>query len=241
MKVSVVLPTYNEKDNIKVLIPQLEQLFKKSKIDAQIVVVDDSSPDGTYKVARNLNKKYKNIKVLVREKKEGIGAALRYAYDRSDGEILISMDADLCLDIEEIPNFIKKIENGYDLVVGSRFLKSGSYEKKKMKTRMKNLFSTAGNRLIVFLLGLGVHDFSLDFRAIRKSVWKSIETKEKRNAFLLEMIVKAKSMGYRVGEIPVAFKDRKYGESKMKLSSEIINFLKTLLKYFVSYRLLPRK
>jgi len=241
MKLSVILPTYNEKENIKILIPKLEQLLKNRKISAEVLVVDDSSPDGTAKVAAALNKKYKNIRVLLREKKEGIGAALRYAYDRSDGDIILSMDADLSLDVEGIPKLIRKIESGYDVVVGSRYIKSGFYEKKKIETRIKNLFSTVGNKLIIFLLNLGIHDFSLNFRAIKKPVWKAIKTKEKVNVFLLEMIVKAKYSGYKIGEIPVVFKDRRYGKSKMNLHSEAPYFLKKLLEYFISYRLLSGK
>jgi len=242
MEISVILPTYNEGDNIKILIPKLEQLFKNEKIDSEIIVVDDSSPDGTAKIASNFNKKYKNIKTLVRERKEGLGSALRNGYNHANGDIIISMDSDLSLDIKDIPKFIEKIESGYDLVVGSRFLKHGFYEKKRIRTYLKNLVSTFGNRLTTFLLDIDIHDFSLNFRAIKKSIWKSIETREKLNAFLLEMIVKTKYSGFKVTEVPVIFKERYYGKSKMKLSKQTFRFFRKLFEYFITYRLfLPSK
>jgi len=102
--------------------------------------------------------------------------------------------------------------------------------------------STFGNRLTTFLLDIDIHDFSLNFRAIKKSIWKSIETREKLNAFLLEMIVKTKYSGFKVTEVPVIFKERYYGKSKMKLSKQTFRFFRKLFEYFITYRLfLPSK
>jgi len=240
MKISVVLPTYNEKKNIEILIPSLEKLFKKNKINPEIIVVDDSSPDGTADVAFRLNKIYKNIKVVLRDKLGGLGSALRDGYNHAQGNIIISMDSDLSLDSNDIIKFIRKIESGYDLVVGSRFIQSAKYEKKSIKIRIKSVISTIGNKFTMFFLGIDVHDFSLNFRAIKKSAWDVIKTKEKNNAFLLEMIVKSKFLGLKVSEIPVIFKERSYGKSKVKLYKESIYFLKKVIEYFVIYRLLRR-
>ncbi|MBN2517868.1 MAG: glycosyltransferase [Candidatus Altiarchaeota archaeon] len=236
MKLSVVLPTYNEKKNIQILIPQIQEFFKKEAIDGEVVVVDDSSPDGTAREAEKLNKKFKNVRVVLREKKEGLGAALRDGYNAAKGDIILSMDSDLSLNVKDAKKFLGMIEHGDDLVLGSRHSKDGYYEKKSFHTEIKSVISTLGNLFTRLATGVNVPDFSLNFRAMKKNVWRSIKTEEKKNAFLLEMIVRIHSKGYKIGWIPVAFKDRIYGESKMQLSRQAPLFLKKAIEYGLKYR-----
>ena len=231
--ISLVLPTYNEKDNISSLIPRLEDVIKKNKYDAEIIVVDDSSPDGTAKVAEDLGKKYGNVRVIVRKKKEGIGAAIREGYDSANGDIIMSMDVD-SLDPEDIPSFVSKINDGFDLVVGSRHRKGGVYEKKAAKTRLKKVISTAGNRFIKGITGLKLSDFTLNYRAMKKEAWKAIKTERNGSDFLVEMILKIHKKGFKVGEIPVVFKDRVAGSSKIRLFHEAKNVLSLSIKLGLS-------
>lgn len=235
-ELSIILPTYNERENIEILIPRLETLLKKENIEGEIIVVDDSSPDGTADVARDLQKKYANIEVIVRQKKEGLGAALREGYNSASGAIILSMDTDLSLDEADIPKFLEKINSGYGLVVGSRHHKKGKYERNSFKTLVKSIISIFGNRLTKFLTDVDVQDFSLNYRAIRKDVWSSITTSENKNVFLLEMIVKSKRKGYGIAEIPVVFRDRIHGESKMKLHEQVLPFLKKAIVYAIESR-----
>lgn len=225
---SVVLPTYNEKENIAVLIPLLQDLFKEYKIEAEIIVADDSSPDGTGDVALKLNKKYKNIKLLTRKKKEGIGSALVDGYNESNNDIIISMDSDLSFDHRDILRLLERINDGYDMVLGCRHTESSNYQTNKLTTTIKSKISRYGNKLTTIILGLDVHDFSANFRAMRREVWKNIKTFEKGNSFLLEMVIAANSKGYKITEIPVTFKDRIYGESKISF-----NFIKEIPKVFL--------
>jgi dolichol-phosphate mannosyltransferase len=236
-ELSIILPTYNERENIAILIPRVEHLLKREHINGEILVVDDSSPDGTADVARELQKKYANIKVIVRQKKEGLGAALREGYNLASGRVILSMDTDLSLDEKDIQKFLEKINTGFGLVVGSRHHKKGKYERNSLKTFVKSMVSIFGNMLTRFLTGVDVQDFSLNYRAIRKDVWKSIKTSESKNVFLLEMIVKSKHAGYAIAEIPVVFKDRIYGESKMKLHEQVLPFLKKAIIYAIKYRI----
>jgi len=229
--ISVVLPTYNERENIVKLITHIESVLKRKGLKAEIVVVDDNSPDGTARIVRKLNKKYRNIRVFVRPKKLGIGSAHLFGYQKAKGYIVIAMDTDLSHDPEQIVNMIEKINEGYDIVAGSRHMKGSYYERKTPETRRKYIASKYGNMLTAFISGVPIHDFTNGFRAIRKDVVKNVKTESTGNSFLMEFIVKAQNKGYRVTEIPVTFKDRKFGQSKLQLEKESLKYILDLLKY----------
>lgn len=226
--ISIVLPTYNEKKNIEILIPQLEVAFKN--YDIEIIVVDDSSPDGTAKAARELNKKYGNIRVVLREKLEGIGAALRDGYNVAKNDLILSSDADLSFSIKDMLTLVKKIKD-YDMVIGSRYAGSGMYEMKKPLIILKGMVSKFGNKFNKFATGVNINDFTANFRITRRSAWKELGTKDKTNFILAEMIILAHEKGYRITEIPITFKDRIHGESKLQLSREIPKFIIKMLKF----------
>lgn len=237
MELVIVLPTYNEKKNIEIFIPKIEKdVLKKRKIKGEIIVVDDNSPDGTARAALKLNKKYKNIKVIIRKEKEGIGAALRCGYNAASGRLILSSDSDLSFSTNDMLRLIDKINSGYDLVVGSRYLSKKDYEKLKIKTMIKGFVSKYGNILVRIFSGIDIHDYSSNFRIIRRKVWNDIETIEKTNSILLEMIVKTAYKGYKVTEIPVKFLERKYGKSKINLFKEVPKFFIKLVYYSLKYR-----
>ena len=221
LELSIVLPTYNEKENIAILIPTLERILKENKLEGEIIVVDDSSPDGTAEEAKNLNKKYKNIKVILRTKKEGIGVALREGYNKSRGSIIISMDSDMSFDTLVMLDLIKKIREGYDLVIGYKV----GYKAQTAKKSLQGIVSKLGNKFMSIISGVKIHDFTPNFRAIKKEAWQAISPKEKTNVFLFEMVLLVKHKGFKIGEVPVTFKDRVYGESKIRISKEIPKFL----------------
>lgn len=227
MRVSVIVPTYNERKNIEILIPELENVL--NKIKHEVIIVDDFSPDGTDEAVKALKRKYRNI-VLIQKKKEGIGAALKIGYDAASYDVIVSMDSDLSFEPRDVIKLLEKIRQGYDLVLGSRHMKEGEYQKKHLSTHIKAFISRFGNKLNTIITGVSIHDFSANFRAIKKDVFNSIKVKEKTNAFLMEMIVKTKYSGYKIAEIPVIFKDRRYGKSKLNLYKEAPKFLiKTIL------------
>jgi glycosyltransferase involved in cell wall biosynthesis len=231
---SIVLPTYNEKDNIKILIPEIERTF--SHINHEIIVVDDNSPDGTAKVSEELNKKYGNIRVIVRKKKEGIGAAIREGYNHSKNSIILSSDSDLSFTLSDTYRLYEKIQEGYDLVWGSKYSKGSFYEPETLEGRIKKLVSKSGNKIIRLATGIDAYDFTANLRSVRKDVWKQIRTQEKTNTFLMEMILKCKYGGFRVTEMPVTFNARIHGESKMNLTVEAPKFIIKMIKYVLMYR-----
>lgn len=237
---SIVLPTYNERKNISIFIPKIEAYFGKKNIFLEIIVVDDNSPDGTADACRKLNKKYRNIRVVVRKKDRGIGSALREGYNLARGEIILSSDTDLSFEVGDMIRLVNKIDEGYDLVVGSRHMHRSDYEKKKSGTKLKWFISFFGNKMVCLISGVKIHDFSANFRAINRQVWNKIETKENTNSILMEMIIKTHYKGYKVTEIPVAFKDRIYGESKLKLGMEAPKFFIKLIKVAFEARILKK-
>ncbi|MGR3302420.1 MAG: glycosyltransferase [Candidatus Scalindua sp.] len=109
---SIIIPTYNERENIKILIPEIEKTF--GHVNHEIIVVDDNSPDGTAKASEELNKRYGNIRVIVRKKKEGIGAAIREGYNSARNSIILSSDSDLSFTLSDTYRLYEKIQEGYD-------------------------------------------------------------------------------------------------------------------------------
>jgi len=229
--VSVILATYNEKENLAKMIPIIEDIFKKNRTPLEIVVVDDNSPDGTSNIARQMNRKYHNVRLLWRPRKMGPGSAHADGYRFARGDIVVGMDVDFSHNPNDIPRFIRKINQGYDVVENSRFIKGGGYEVKSFATWQKSVISRLGNLLISFLSGVPIHDFTCSMRAIRKEVINNVDTESKGNSYFFEFLIKAHRKGYKIAEIPIAFKDRVVGKSKLKLGMQSLKALKDVFKY----------
>lgn len=234
MTISIILPTYNERENIRILIPQIEEVFKNFK--HEIIIVDDNSPDGTARYSQKLNKKFGNIKTIIRDKKEGIGAALIQGYNEATGDIILSLDSDLSFSPQDLLKVLDKLNEGYDLVVGSRHLNIKDYEMLSLETTIKRFVSRFGNKLTRLITGIDIHDFSANFRGIRKSVWREIKVNDNTNTMLLEMIMSTYYSGFRLCEVQVQFKERVYGISKLNLKLEAPKFLLKLIYYTYLYR-----
>lgn len=228
--VSVVLGTYNERENLSKLIPAIENVFQRRGINGEIVVVDDNSPDGTSDLVRQLSKKYDNIRLLWRPAKMGHGSAQSDGYRFARGDVVVGMDTDFSHSPYDIPRFVQKIREGYDLVVASRYIRGGHYEVHSLQTLRKSIASRLGNALIRLLSRVPVHDFTTSLRAIRREVVNSVDTQSKGNSFFMEFIVKAYRKGYRTTEVPIVFRDRVIGESKLSLGKQSLILLTDLIK-----------
>lgn len=235
-RLTIILPTYNEAANIAEFVPQIEARFEGR--DVRIMVVDDDSPDGTAEVARSLGKRYGNVDVLTPPERKGLGAALRFGYDRASSPYILSSDADLSFSADEMLRLYETIlERGDDLVQGTRHETGGRYEVTGPRIRIKRMASVMGNFVVRHVAGLPVTDCSANFRVIRKEAWERIETRENNNAILFEMIFKCHHGGLRVSSIPVTFQDRRHGQSKLNLAKEIPRFLVRMFYYVGRYRL----
>lgn len=234
-ELSIVIPTYNEKDNIGILIQNIAEALQG--IAYEVVVVDDRSPDGTGEVVLALVRQGQPVRLLSKEKKEGIGAALRAGYQSCTTPIIASTDADLSFNARDLRKLYEQVKSGYDLVVGTRHSQGSFYETPNRTIWFKHLVSLAGNRTLRALTGIPLDDFSGNFRAFTKRAWDAIDTHENTNSLLFEMILKAYVKGCKVQQIPVAFHDRRYGASKLRLSWEAPKFFMKLMKYLWQYRI----
>ncbi|KAK2709009.1 dolichol-phosphate mannosyltransferase subunit 1-like [Artemia franciscana] len=234
-KYSVLLPTYNEKENLPIIVWLLVKTFEDSKYDYEIIIIDDGSPDGTQNAAKQLEKIYGSDKIVLRprEKKLGLGTAYVHGMKHATGDFVIIMDADLSHHPKFIPKFIEKQkEKDYDIVSGTRYEGGGGVCGWDLK---RKLISRGANFLTQLLLRPGASDLTGSFRLYKKSVLEKLvaETKSKGYVFQMEMIVRARQFGFTIGEVPISFVDRVYGESKLG-KSEVVQFVKGLLYLFAT-------
>jgi dolichol-phosphate mannosyltransferase len=217
MRVLVVLPTYNEAENIERVLRRIRHALP----DGGVLVVDDGSPDGTADMAERMGKELGNIEVLRRSEKSGLGSAYRagFAWGLERGwDVLIEMDADLSHDPDALPELVAPLAEGRaDLVIGSRYIPGGSIPNWKWHRR---LLSESANIYASTVLGLGVRDSTSGFRAYRHTVLRAIDLPAVRAdgyGFQIEMCHQVLRHGGRVTEVPIRFVDRVEGKSKMSM------------------------
>jgi len=236
-KIIVVLPTYNERENITRIVPAL---FALNIPDFHLLVVDDSSPDGTGKIAEELGGEaaYQGrLHVLHRSDKQGLGPAYIEGFKRAlalDADLVIQMDADLSHQPKYIPQFLEKARQ-YDMVIGSRYAAGGSVDEgwgplRKLLSWWANLVYTPA------ILGLPIRDATGGFRIYQRDCLIGMDLdKVKANGyvFMVELAFVAHRLAYRMGEIPIHFPDRQHGDSKM---SSAIAFEAALRVWQIRFR-----
>lgn len=214
MDVLVVLPTYNEAGNIDTVL----RLVRKAVPDATLLVVDDGSPDGTAKLAEETGSEIGGVEVMIRAAKSGLGSAYRegFAWGLERGfDAFVEIDSDLSHDPASIPSLLAPLADGYEVVIGSRYVLGGSIPAWSWHRR---LLSKGGNLYSSALLGLHVADSTAGFRAYAASLLRRIELETVRAdsyGFQIEMTYRAVRHGARVKEVPIRFVDRVEGTSKM--------------------------
>lgn len=209
--VSVLVPTYMEKNNIAVLIKSINKNL--SGYTFEVVVVDDNSSDGTADEVRRITKDYGNTKLIVRSEKMGLGSAYRDGFSASSYGFIVEMDADMSHNPEEITKLLQGL-NPVDIVIGSRYIEGGntvgwSWQRK--------LVSWGANRFARFVLGLNPKDVTSGFRVYSKDAFEKIITHSTLNgyAFQIEVLYLASKLGFKVKEVPITFNERRDGESKL--------------------------
>jgi dolichol-phosphate mannosyltransferase len=219
VRCAVVVPTYNEIDNID----RFLRAVRSTVPEADIVVVDDNSPDGTGQAAEQAAAELGHVKVLHRAGKLGLGSAYRNGFAMALDEnydVIVSMDVDFSHDPAVIPRLLAEIESGADAVIGSRYVSGGSTADWPLHRR---LLSRWGNRYTGLVLGVRVRDCTSGFRAYRAEALRAIRpetTTAEGYAFLTELARRLVTHGSTVAEVPIVFRDRERGTSKM--SSRII-------------------
>lgn len=213
MKTLVIIPTYNESENIERIVPEI--LDKDQSID--VLIVDDSSPDGTGELADKMAEKNSKIFVIHREKKSGLGTAykagFRYAIENGY-DYIFEMDADFSHDPKCIPSFLEAIKEA-DLVLGSRYISGVNVINWPMSRLLLSYYANVYTRLVT---GLPVKDATGGFKCFRRKVLESVDldkVKSEGYSFQIEVSLRAWKKGFKIKEIPIVFEDRREGRSKM--------------------------
>lgn len=237
VSVSIIVPTYEEKMNIGTLyalIRESERGFNDANGRWEIIVVDDNSPDGTADFVREIQRAYDDEDYLVlmeRPGKLGLGSAYVYGLTRARGDEVVIMDADLSHHPKYIGDFLTMRRGGdLDVVSGTRYAKGGGVAGWDFR---RKLTSRVANYIAKVALAPGASDLTGSFRLYKRHVLQSLVSavQSKGYVFQMEIIVRAKRAGYTVGEVPITFVDRLYGESKLG-ASEVVGYLKGLIKLF---------
>ncbi len=227
-KTLIFTATYNEKENIKYLIENLNKL----NFDIDILVIDDNSPDKTWEILQKLEKINQNLKVIIRKNKSGLDTAHKLAFEyakNNNYEKFISMDADLSHDPNEIPKMIEILDQS-SFVIGSRYIKGGKCEMSSHRL----MLSIIGNKFIKKILRINCNEFTTSFRGFNLFKLKEFNlniVKSKGYSFFMETIYRLNRHGVIINEIPIHFKNRRHGSSKIP-GIEIFRTLKNLFKLY---------
>ncbi|MEW6456111.1 MAG: glycosyltransferase family 2 protein [Acidobacteriota bacterium] len=228
--VSVVVPVFNEENNLEILHRELSEALKNLDKKYEIIFVDDGSVDNSFQVLKKIKESDKSVKIIKLRRNFGQTSALSAGFDHSKGEIIISVDADLQNVPSDIPSLISKLEEGYDIVNGWRW-------KRKDRFLTRKIPSAVANWLISFITGIKLHDYGCTLKAYRKEVLKNVRLYGEMHRFIPAV---ASWMGIKVAEVKVNHRQRKYGKSKYGISRTIRVILDLItVKFLISYSTRP--
>jgi dolichol-phosphate mannosyltransferase len=213
--ICVVIPTYQEVDNIGPLISQLKTISRERKLELGVIVIDDNSPDGTAAVVQEFSGNDENVILIQRQEKSGLGSAtstgIKKALSFPSCQAIITMDSDFSHDPKDIPRLITE---GAELVVGSRYVTGGKIEGWSI---YRNMISLVANTTCRFFLRTGVHDNTANFRYYsRRCAEACLDARGHDFEWIISVLLKAKKQGFKAHEVPVKFVNRKQGKSKLQ-------------------------
>lgn len=229
-KISILLPTYNECENI---IPLIERTIKAIPQEKEILVIDDDSPDGTAQLVQDNFKDNPAVKLIIRKNQRGLCSAVQRGINEATGSVITWMDCDLSMPPEKFPELIDKIINdGYDAAVGSRYVKGGK-DRRTDSGKFILYFHTALSRIIVTFTSLmlcqSFKDWTSGFIAVKSDVIKKFPLNGDYGEFFIEMMYRILKKGYKVIEVPYELIPRERGQSKT--STNYIGFFVRGVKY----------
>jgi glycosyltransferase involved in cell wall biosynthesis len=226
VKISVVVPAYNEAENITPLMEEFSKMFSQSKMKGEVILVDDGSTDGTFLKAKQCQEKYNFLKVEAHGRNRGKTDALITGFSKARGKIFVFWDADLQYMPEEIPKLVEKIEDGYDVVCG---WKQGRYGIKRFVSFVYNFLSR-------ILFRVGVHDLN-SVKAFRREIMNEFPLRKDWHRY---MVVMAADKGYKIGEVKVKLYPRRFGQTKYGFFRIPVGFLDLLsVKFQLSFMKKP--
>ena len=230
IRYSLVVPFYNEQENIPQLYMKLTEVMDAIGDPYEMVFVDDGSKDNSYRVLSDIYEHDRRVNVVRLRRNFGQTPALKAGFDFARGEVVISMDGDLQHDPEEIPRFLEKIEEGYDLVSGWR-------AERKDHWLMRQVPSRIANWLMAKLSGIELHDFGTTFKAYRREILQEIQLYGELHRFIPAL---ASSTGARIAEVPISNPERKNGKSNYGIGRSVrVFFDLIMIKFLLDYSTRP--
>ena len=221
MKISVIIPMYNEEENAIKTLNEVNNVLKNFN-EFEIIVVDDGSKDKTPSRVNEIISSNSNISLLKHPVNMGMGRALRTGFEKADGDIVITIDADLSYDPAIIPKLVEEMDESTDIVVGSQYMDGGKTEN---IPPLRLFISKIANKLVGYAMANNISTVTGVLRAYRKEVLDSIELESDGTEINPEIISKAKAVGFNIKEIPVTLKGRKLGKSKVRYRKTTISHL----------------
>src|SRR5215475_2789475 len=230
VRYSIVVPFYNEQENIPPLYMKLTEVMDAIGEPYELIFVDDGSKDNSFKVLSDIYEHDRRVNLIRLRRNFGQTPALKAGFDFARGEVIISMDGDLQHDPEEIPKFLEKIEEGYDLVSGWRYARRDHW-------LMRQIPSRAANWLMAKLSGVDLHDFGTTFKAYRREIIQEIQLYGELHRFIPAL---ASTAGARIVEVPIENLQRKSGKSNYGIGRTVRVFLDlVIVKFLLDYSTRP--
>lgn len=223
-KISVIVPVYNEEENLENAVTKLVQLLEKECADFEVIIVDSDSKDKTWDVAEKLIKKYRKVRAIRQKERKGFGNGLIAGYANAQLDYVWYVDADLPYDLNDLKKAFPFLED-YDAVIG--------YKTGKRENILRSIMSVVYNGLIRFVFNLPYKDINYSYKIIKRSVLNTLDLRSDEWFVTVELLVGLKNKGYHVKEISVPFVRRKMGKSKVSgnYCKTILYFLKEIVRY----------
>ncbi len=230
MDISLVIPIYNEEENIPLLYAEIKEVLDTTSYQYEMVFVDDGSSDTSVKVLEELSKEDEKILIIELRRNFGQTAAMSAGFDHASGDIIITMDGDLQNDPHDIPNMVTQLNDGYDIVTGWRYDRKDAFLSRKLP-------SMIANRLISWITGVSLHDYGCTLKAFRREVTENIRLYGEMHRFIPAI---ASGMGISFTEVKVNHRARRFGTSKYGISRTIRVLLDLVtVKFLLSYATRP--
>jgi len=227
MKLSFVIPFYNEVGNIEELLERIDKVIKAEKYQAEIICVDDGSTDGTSDLLDKMAKKYPAVKTIHHEQNQGLGVTLRTGFKAISGDLMLTFDGDLSQEPELIPELVKASQHA-DFIVASRYVPGGGMVG---VPQYRILVSEVANGLVSFIFGIPIKDKTSGYRAIKVEKLKKMRLESDQFEIQIEEIAEAKRVGCTFAEVPLMLKTRKTGTSKFRFFEHSFKFALNLVKF----------
>lgn len=230
MEISVVVPVLNEEESLPLLYEQLVEALTEAGCDYEIIIIDDGSTDRSFEILRELQARDEHLRVVRFRRNYGQTAAFAAGFDRAQGELVITIDADLQNDPADIPALVSKMNEGYDVVSGWRLNRQDRFLDRRLP-------SILANRLIGWVTDVRIHDYGCSLKAYRRDVLADVQLYGELHRFIPAL---AHAAGARVTEIPVSHHPRRYGKAKYGLSRTVKVFLDILaVRFLMSFSTRP--